>query len=295
MSKLQIEMQSDKPIPGGSKITIYAPRGFVFTCAFFRTYGLSATTTCYARGSRAEFTVDTQDPKPKMFLMGIIVYATNPEFTPQPNEWGVKILGPLGTHIDTLEGYQGFDITGAILSRVMSDFAFKGQRNPLKIEFIPSTIMNQADEGNQIVVRAPSGFIFAKNCSGFMLRFSDENQIDERYPNREQYNFPPPGTVCQGSGAETLFITLPNGAGLLAPYNYTIEATVMNPRYDVNGTNQWSIMTRVTGTHGESPQRVVDANRSFAGFFLRDLQSIEDDISTAPTLSVLFALLAMFA
>jgi hypothetical protein len=293
MSKLQFEMLSDKPIPGGSKITIYAPRGFDFTCAFFRTYGLSATTTCYARGARAEFTVDTQDPKPMNFLMRIVAYAQNPEFTPQPNEWGVKIMGPLGSHIDTLDGYQGFDITGKCIARVIDTFPYKGQRNPILIEFKPDTIMNQADEGNQIVIMAPPGFIFPVNCTGFMFRFSNLEQIDDRYPNRDQYNFPPLGTTCYGSGAERLTVTLPLGAGLLAPYNYTIEATVINPKYEINGTDTWSIMTRVTGTHGDSAQRVVDANRSFDGFILKELQSIEDDIGGAVMAGALFALLTL--
>jgi hypothetical protein len=293
MSELRFDMQSDKPIPGGSKLTIYAPRGFVFTCAFFRTFGLSATTTCYAKGAKAEFTVDTQDPKPQMFMMGIKAFCTNPEFTPQPNAWAVSILGPLGTHIDTLEDYPGFDITGAVKSRVLASFPFKGQRNPIMIEFVPSTIMNQADVGNQIVVTAPPGFTFPVNCSGFMFRFSNLQQIDDRYPNRDQYKFPPEGTRCRGSGMEVLTVTLPTGAGLLAPYNYTIEATVMNPKYwnpnDINGTNKWAIMTRVSSP----PQRVVDANRSFEGFFLRDLQSIEDDIAFAPVICTFFALLVL--
>lgn len=228
---------------------------------------------CYARGARAEFTVDTQDAKPAMFLMGIIAYATNPEFTPQPNEWGVTILGPLGTHIDTLEGYQGFDITGAILSRVIASFPFKGQRNPIMLEIIPSTIMNQADDGNIIVIRAPKGFIFPFNCSGFNFDFSNKEQLDDRYPNREQYAFPPVGTSCRGSGKEVLTVALPTGAGLLAPYNYTIQATVMNPKYDLNGTNKWSVLTAVSQAGYE---RTVDANRSFDGFFLRELQGIED-------------------
>ena len=74
------------------------------------------------------------------------------------------------SHIDTLDGYQGFDITGKCIARVIDTFPYKGQRNPILIEFKPDTIMNQADEGNQIVIMAPPGFIFPVNCTGFMSR-----------------------------------------------------------------------------------------------------------------------------
>ena len=39
------------------------------------------------------------------------------------------------------------------------------------------------------------------------FRFSNLEQIDDRYPNRDQYNFPPLGTTCYGSGAERLTVT----------------------------------------------------------------------------------------
>lgn len=85
-----------------------------------------------------------------------------------------------------------------------------------------------------------------------------------------------------------LTIRLPDGAGLLAPYNYTIEATVMNPEYDLNVSNTWEIQTRVKNPLVD---RVVDANRSFEGFFLRDLQNIEDDDGAAVLTSAMFAVL----
>jgi hypothetical protein len=276
MSKLEFLIQSDKNIPGGSKIEIYAPRGFIFTCAYFRTTGLAMTTTCYTKNALAVFTVDTQDGKTPMAKLGITAYARNPKFTPQPNMWAIEILSPLGSSVDTKDNVPGFDITGSIVTRVMSSFPFKGQRNPIAIEFIPATIMNQADPGNHIVITAPMGFRFPANCTGFVFKFSNEALLDQRYPNKDQYRFPPPNTLCYGNDAEVLTVRLPDGAGLLAPYNYTIEANVMNPRYDLNDT-KWSILTRVVNP--EIGMRIVDANRSFDGFFLRELQTIADDIS----------------
>merc|ERR1719164_265022 len=43
MAKLQLTLVSDKNIPGGSQISVYAPRGFIFTCAYFRTQVLAST------------------------------------------------------------------------------------------------------------------------------------------------------------------------------------------------------------------------------------------------------------
>jgi len=280
MAKLEFYMRSDKAISGGSRINIYAPRGFTLVCPYFRVRGLGATTTCAPRerGAYVEFTLDTNDPKAPMFPFWITMYASNPEFTPQPNDWSVSIIGPLGTFIDTLDDYQGFDITGSIVTRVLAAFPYKGQRNPISIEINPSTIMNQADNGNEIIVTAPDGFNFPVNCTGYRFYFSNQYQIDDRYPNAEQYNFPPEGTTCQGNGAGRLVITLPDGAGLLAPYNYTIDVTVINPKYDVNGTDKWSVLSRV---NNPDMQKVVDANRSFDGFFLRDLQGNNEDISNA--------------
>jgi hypothetical protein len=223
--------------------------------------------------------------------MLITAYARNPKFTPQPNMWSIKILSPLGSSVDTRDMVPGFDITGSVITRVMSSFPFKGQRNPIAIEFIPATIMNQADHGNDIVITAPIGFIFPENCSGFSFRFSDIDRIDRRYPNKEQYDFPPPQTQCYGNEGEVLTVRLPNGAGLLAPYNYTIEANVKNPRYDLNDT-KWSIVTRVVNP--DVGMRIVDANRSFEGFYLRDFQTIEDDVSGAHIFGLVWMLLTLF-
>merc|ERR1712134_228050 len=178
MAKLQLSLVSDKNIPGGSQIAVYAPRGFVFTCAYFRTQVLASTTTCYTKQNLARFTVDSQDPKPPNLLLGITVYATNPQFTPQPNFWGCDIISPLGSFVDTISETDGYDITGSI---------------------IPSAIMNQADIGNEIVIRAPENYRFPRNCSDFSFRFSNMQQIDQRYPNADQYNFPPQPLSCAGN------------------------------------------------------------------------------------------------
>merc|ERR1711998_257606 len=199
MAKLQLTLVSDKNIPGGSQISVYAPRGFVFTCAYFRTQVLASTTTCYTKQNLARFTVDSQDPKPPNVQLGITVYATNPQFTPQPNFWGCDVISPLGSFVDTISEHQGYDITGAIIASVNGSFKYYGQRSRLSVQFIPSTIMNQADIGNEIVIYAPENYRFPRNCTHFSFRFSNQEQIDQRHPNADQYNFPPEPLIVLGT------------------------------------------------------------------------------------------------
>ena len=40
---------------------------------------LATTTTCYTKQNLARFTVDSQDAKPPNLMLGITVYATNPQ------------------------------------------------------------------------------------------------------------------------------------------------------------------------------------------------------------------------
>jgi hypothetical protein len=297
MAKLQITLKSDKNIPGGSQIAVYAPRGFIFTCAYFRTQVLATTTTCYTKQNLARFTVDSQDSKPPNLMMGITVYATNPQFTPQPNFWACDIISPLGSFVDTISEHEGYDITGAIIASVDGSFKYYGQRSRLSMQFIPSTIMNQADVGNEIVIYAPDNYRFPRNCTDFSFRFSDMDQIDQRYPNADQYIFPPQPLTCTGNDNlkdPHLIVRLPDGAGLLAPYNYTIEVELVNPAFDPNANDTvdatWQIITRVSNA---DIYREVDANRSFEpyDYYLQKLASVEDDISSAPAGVLLAALL----
>jgi hypothetical protein len=320
MSKLTFEIESDKAIPGASVIEIVAPRGFIFTCAFFRTEVLSPTTTCYTKANIARFTVDSQDPKPPSTLMRIIAFVTNPEYTPQPNTWAATIVSPLEAHIDTTEGVLGFDITGQMKVNVMESFPYKGERNHLMIEFVPSTILNQADDGNQIIISAPLGFEFDKNCSNFHLRWTDPMMLNladdpdlpaRLYPNVEQYAFPPPMHTCMGGegvedyfgqsggvlGKNTLIVKLGAGAGMLArpgensPFNYTIEVDVNNPKVDINVSNMWQVLS-VVELSPEAKEyaglgddhhgmRMVDANLEVMGFYLKALDQVPDDVSWA--------------
>merc|ERR1711869_126823 len=89
----------------------------------------------------------------------------------------------------------GYDITGAIIASVDGSFKYYGQRSRLSMQFIPSTIMNQADVGNEIVIYAPDNYRFPRNCTDFSFRFSNMDQIDQRYPNADQYIFPPAAYV----------------------------------------------------------------------------------------------------
>jgi len=283
LNKIEFYMMSDKYIPGGSKIEIKAPNGFIFTCVFFRTdEGLSNTTTCYVKQPNvSEFTIDSQDPKQPQTPFRLFVNVFNPEFTPQDNWWSFNIISPLGRSIDIRDKVPGFDITGTVDTYIVPTFAFLGESNPLRVEFIPSTIMNQADEGNELVLTAPEGYIFTQNCSGFYLRLTNEQDAAPAQTGgySATYSFPPQGMECIGYDNASVTVRLPNGAGLLRN-SYTLEVDVNNPGYHPNGTNEWSFITRVRNT--DLGERIVDANRTLPGFQLQKLLAVSTDESSAP-------------
>jgi hypothetical protein len=197
------------------------------------------------------------------------------------NEWAFNILSPLKRSIDIRDKVTGFDITGRISPvNISATFPYLGEMNPLRIEFLPSTIMNQADNGNELFITAPPNYIFYKNCTGFYLRTTQTTttQADTSgYPS--SFVFPPPGIKCEGFDNEQVLITLPDGAGLLRN-RYLLELEVYNPpgfNYSVIN-NQWSFITRVRNSE---VLRIVDANRSINGFELQPLVPLNLDESAA--------------
>merc|ERR1719313_3141217 len=164
-------------------------------------------------------------------------------------------------------------------------FPYLGQTNPLRINFVPSTIMNQADEGNELVVTAPSTYLFNRNCTGFYLRLTVPTDVEEDpagYPTR--FQFPPPGIQCIGFDNSTVVIRMPEKTGLsnrhsggLLKNNYTLEIDVLNP-VNHSQDNSWSFITRVRNPSG---QRIVDANRTLEGFTLETLVPLDLDESEA--------------
>jgi len=283
LNRVEFYMMSDKAIPGGSKIRIMAPMGFAFSCIFFATDdGLSNTTTCIVLGTLkdiAEFTIDSADPKKPNSPFRLYVYLSNPEFTPLPNDWKFEIRGPLNQHIDVHNGCCGFDITGNIAATITAGFPFLDQINPLRVQFVISTILNQADPGNQLVITAPHGYFFPSNCTGFTLAHShqpDAASLDELYPT---YTFPPAGILCRGFRNATLVIEMPYGAGLLKN-NYTMTVDVTNPGYYPNGTGEWSFITRVR--NDAIGEKIVDSNIQLPGFTLRGLSPLVTLENAAP-------------
>jgi len=271
---IQFFMRSNKYLPGGSKIYIDAPSGFIFRCAFFRTVGLSSTTTCYVvKNTQVEFTLDSQDPKPANSQWTLFVNVVNPEFTPQNNWWNFEIKSPLKASIDKREFVTGFDVTNKVEVDLHPTFAFIGKTNPLRIFFKPYTIMNQADNGNEIVVIAPTGYIFPTVCGSFRLAKTMEQPAAQSglaaangYPST--LAFPPPGITCTGFNNGSVVIRLPDGKGLI-PNNYTLTIDVENPAYEPAGDNLWEFETRVRNPM--VGQRIVDANRTLNGFLLQKL------------------------
>eukprot|EP00930_Biecheleria_cincta_P055124 TRINITY_DN41486_c0_g1_i1.p1 TRINITY_DN41486_c0_g1~~TRINITY_DN41486_c0_g1_i1.p1 ORF type:complete len:2351 (-),score=301.60 TRINITY_DN41486_c0_g1_i1:61-7113(-) len=277
LHRVTFSMMSDKYIPGGSKIEITGPNGYIFTCAFFQTdRGLANTTTCYVRSPNvAEFTMDTSDPKQPNSPFRLYVYVSNPEFTPQNNWWNFRIISPLGKTIDMRDEVPSFDITGRVTVDVQATFPYLGQANPLRVVFKQTTILNQADIGNEFVLTAPGGYIFPVNCTGFKLRYSNAGGASS-----SSQKMPPDGMTCSGFNNATVVIRFPDNAGLLRA-NYTLEIDVQNPAYQPNGTT-WSFITRVRNPTGE---RIVDANRTLEGFELVELVPLRTDEGYAERLA----------
>jgi hypothetical protein len=270
MNRMAFQMMSNKYIQGGSKIRIIGPLGFRFNCAFFQTdSGLSSTTTCLpeiVNPHIVEFTIDSQDPKAPNTRFTIYVYVRNPEFTPQNNWWTFEIANFAEDIIDRRDFYQSFDITRRVAVDIHPFFPYIGQVNPLRITFAQSTIMNQADNGNELVVTAPTGYVFPQNCSNFEIRVSGDQAADSA-----TQAFPPPGITCTGYGNASATIRLPDGVGLFIG-NYTIQLDIENPAYAPNETDaRWTFITRVRNPEIFSGQRIVDANTTIAGFSLYEM------------------------
>lgn len=277
-SRITFYMMSDKYIPGGSKIIINAPDQFEFTCVKFRTdTGLAPTTTCYVVSpTRAEFTMDSEDPKKPDTPFRLYVHVSNPEFTPQVNNWQFDIVSPLGHSIDLRDKVPSFDVTGRVLVYIFPSSPYLDELNPLRVSFVPSTIMNQADDGNELVLTAPAGYRFTRNCTGFYIRLSNERDaLPTDSPDYDvSSDFPPEGMGCTGYENETVVVRFPNGKGLLRN-NYTLEVDVRNPGYHPNGTNEWAFITRVR--NNDIGERIVDANRTLPGFTLFELSTVRHD------------------
>lgn len=284
--KLQFDIMSEQPIPGGSKISITGPDGFVFTSDFFLPdVGLASTTTCFVdtAGSpnSAKITLDTADPKSPNTMMRMYIYATNPMFTPQRNYWSFSIIDPLNNTFDIRNSVPSFDITGQINAIVKPVFPFLGQTNKLQIVFVQSTILNQADFGNEMLLVAPNGYIFPRNCTSFDLMVTNPF-VGGASSYAAASAFPPPGITCTGSDNSSVVIRLPDGAGLLIN-NYTLEVDVMNPLFPQGGSNLWTFLTRVNSTVRST---LVDANRTIQGFDLSVLSAVRTVESGASRFSV---------
>ncbi|CAE8590604.1 unnamed protein product [Polarella glacialis] len=283
LHRVEFYMMSDKYITGGSKIEITAPSGYIFTCAFFETdAGLAITTFCYkVSDTVAELTMDTADPKTPNSPFRLFVFLSNPEFTPQKNLWNFRIISPLGKTTDMRDFVGSYDITGKIQVEIRPTFPFLGQLNPLRIVFVQTSILNQADMGNEFVITAPEGFLFPANCTdGFRLRLSNQKTVPTTNQGYDVgFTFPPAGMTCTGYDNATVSIRFPDGSGLLRN-NYTLEVDVMNPPYQPNATTiqPWSFITRVLNVDGE---RIVDANRTLMGFDMSKMAPMIQDEGAA--------------
>ena len=129
--------------------------------------------------------------------------------------------------------------------------------------------MNQADEGNEIYLKAPRGFVFPLECSGWALKFTNPlpSEVDSpEFRRPDRYVFPPAGTTCTGSAANEVVIRFPPTAGLLIN-DYTLELSVQNPTVLPNATvirtadDLWTMLTRIN--NDQKGMVIVDAKRDF--------------------------------
>ncbi|KAF4748497.1 hypothetical protein FOZ63_028627, partial [Perkinsus olseni] len=270
LNLLTFTLKSVKILPGNTIVMIDGPPGFIFTCAFVSYINLGPTTTCTPDSDKVQFQFDALDEKEANEEFQIKVYVRNPQFTPQPNTWDFRLLSPLGLFIDIRLDVPGFDITGLVEASIVPEFTYKRHRNNIAVHFLPSTIMNRADIGNEIILTAPSGFTFPTNCSHFNMK--PEASGIPGYEIPDDYVFPPVGTTCGGS-ENVLTVRFPPGAGLQR-YRYVMRVDVINAKSNANrsitDTNPpfWSFTTRV---HNEGVIRNVDANMTVQGFWVTDL------------------------
>ncbi|EER20353.1 hypothetical protein Pmar_PMAR010088 [Perkinsus marinus ATCC 50983] len=251
-------------------VMLHLEEGFIFSCESASYVNLSSATNCSANLHEAEFKFDTLEEKAPEEEFKIKAYVQNPRFTPQPNTWAFRIRSPSGLVIDIRLGVPGFDITGLVEVTIVPEFTYKRHRNNIAVYFLPSTIMNRADVGNEVVLAAPWGFAFPSNCSHFDMK--PEASAIAGYEIPDDYVFPPVGTTCGGSD-NVLTVRFPQGAGLQR-YRYIMRVDVMNAMSNVNPsiTNSsppfWSFTTRV---NNEDVMRNVDSNMKVQGFWVTDL------------------------
>jgi len=304
-NKVSFDFESNQQIPGGSLITIMAPEGYIFDCydtlALFETKGLASTTTCSdfpLIPNKAELTLDSLDEVAPNSPFTIIISMTNPIFAPQQNWFTFSIVDASGAFVDVANNVSAYDITGSIKPvTIEGTNSYYGYKNPLIVQFKQDTIMNMQEEGNEIVLTGPNGFVFPVNCTGFDLQFSTTTDTQDVAGYGDKFIFPPPGIQCVGFGNSTVVIRLPPGAGLLTNM-YTLLIDVQDPLVgELNGTADelfWSLMTRVN-SNATNTYRIVDSNTTVPGFEVIVLQPMEIDEGgarplTEPCYIVLLAL-----
>lgn len=303
-------IMSEQFIPGGSRIEMLAPTGFAFRCDKpYEVFGLSQTTICPTaqRSNTARFILDSQNALGANHPFSLQVVVENPEYTPQPNKWTFSIITVLDEFIDVRYDVRGFFVTGpitvrgfleegsaegAIASGIQPGFVFLGQKNAVKIVFRPTTIMNQADSYNEIVLTAPKGYVFPTICNRFRLALADRDPPKEGEPPLEPINyykqngkevpFPEPRTQCIGFGNNSVIVRFPPGTGLLWN-DYIMVVEVINPKLPIienctnlvaDAKNTWTLITRVNMQANGT--KIVDANRNINGFCIQELQKVKD-------------------
>jgi hypothetical protein len=287
---ISVQLKSSKRITGGSTIRVIAPIGFVCYQGFIEHilipggHELASTTIVTSRNNFIEIQLDSQDAVEKNIPFGYRSKCDNPEFTPASNVWSVEITDINGNFLDILQTYPGYDVTGQMAVNIIPDFAFKGKPNVLEIQFLPDTILNQADYENILEVRAPLNYKFPRECN-YALFYTNENDLISSSMGSQALGmkFPPEGLECVGSGNETLTIKFPQGSGLLV-FNYTLQVTVINAA-DNGLTRIWQLETKKKAEITDTLYTIVDANRAVQGFTLDSQETAAQESASVRSLN----------
>ena len=184
--------------------------------------------------------------------------------TPQKNVWSVEIRNPDKITIDVRTDIPGFDVPGQISGYVSAQFVYTNQRSVATVHFTPSTVQTRANEGNELIVQAPLGYIFGTECRSLSLK-----AISSSIPS---YPVPPshvfPNLDCVGFNNETLIVRFPKGSGL-GRFDYELTVLVVNAK-SASQASDWTVFTRARDIITANAH-TVDLNSTIPGYALAEL------------------------
>ena len=271
-------------VPAGGQLIISAPLGFSLAR---NAAGLcSVGPAGWMGGSYAVFPSDSLCNSPVGFpnvaqvtipgglsinTYAAAVLAANPASTPVFNYWSVLFTAndvPLmGTY--WMQGFVIQAITSvSIYPYNPSAASMSAQaQNLLNVTFATTTTVpiNSNDvTGGLVVMKASSGFTFPVLCDDF-----------------KPWGLPA-STTCEGDGARTVVLSLPEGSSL-SPGSYGFAVSVLNPAAVTSEAPVWSLWTAATDNSIIDSNVTVPAfriNQPFVYFSVSSLSNHGDDVTS---------------